>query len=71
MEKINEDKIENSLIKSKLQIHNIAENKVDMLLKIKKLDFRKSEYEHKLIKLSNINQNISFFNYFQDIVRYF
>ena len=40
-----------------------------MLLKIKKLDFRKSEYEHKSIKLSNINQNISFFNYFQEIVK--
>ena len=71
MEKINEDKIENSLIKSKLinhNIFNISENKVDMLLKIKKLDFRKSEFDNKLTKIANVNTNISFFNIFQDIV---
>lgn len=72
MEKINEDKIENTLIKSKLlvnhNIFNISENKIDMLNKIKNLDFRKSEYENKLTKITNLNSNISYFNFFQDIV---
>jgi hypothetical protein len=72
MEKINEDKIENTLIKSKMlnnhSLFNISENKIDMLLKIKNLDFRKSDYEVKLTKISNLNPNVSFFNFFQDIV---
>jgi|LauGreDrversion4_2_1035121.scaffolds.fasta_scaffold240862_3 hypothetical protein len=72
MEKINEDKIENTLIKSKMlnnhSLFNISENKIDMLLKIKNLDFRKSDYETKLTKISNLNPNVSFFNFFQDIV---
>lgn len=74
MEKINEEKIENTLIKSKMlnshNLFNVSENKIDMLLKIKNLDFRKSDYEIKLIKVPNLNPNVSFFNFFQDIVKY-
>jgi hypothetical protein len=49
-------------------LFNISENKIEMLHKIKNLDFRKSEYENKLTKILNLNPNLSFFNFFQDIV---
>ena len=72
MEKINEDRIENNVIRANMMnthsIFNITDNKIDMFMKIKNLDFRKSDYETKSITMANVNPNISFFNFFQDIV---
>lgn len=70
MEKNNDERNEN--IKAKLinniTITHLPESRIDLLSKINYLDFRKSEYENKQVKILNFNSNISFFDFFQDIV---